>query len=521
MGKCASLNKESKNCNEILKETPQKLDRKLSYGLERQPTIRPSIKARVVEEAKSATIITEPSDHKETKELMEILKAHFLFSIMPEETLKYIIKRMKSYLLEENEIVYLQGNIGVNFFIVIKGKLEETIDGDSVSVIGPKSCFGELGLIQDKERSSTIVTLERTVLKGIDRSSYKKATSSFNEKKHEENLSFIESVQIFKGLNKQQLQRLLQIIVTQKFSNGEKIITEGETGDLFYIIKEGTVHCTKKGVLLKDFSAGEYFGEQALLYKSKRKATITAAGKVLVISIGREDLILALGQRLEKVVYRNTISISFSKNPYAKNLNQGQIANIIEKLEVKSFSPNEILETAGSIKGNTLYIVLKGALVTSNNKFRLYDFIGDEELALENSKRVFKTDLVAEEDSDVALISKKTFENCIGGDLKTVLAKNHLIEVLKNVTLLAILPISKLQMIINVLTIQEFSAGEVIFSQHSQGDKFYIVKEGVAEILKDGVSIRTVETNGFFGERAILLDESRNATIKASTSLKC
>ena len=521
MGKCVSVNQNEANTVLKSQESLRSPDRKHSYMYIRQPTLRHSIKSKVISEAKNAIVTTDPPGPKLAKDLIGILQGHFLFTLMPVEKIKHLIKKMKTYTLEENEIVYTQGNIGINFFIVIKGTLDLQRNDESVSTLNPNDCFGELGLIQDEERDSTVTTLEKSVLRGIDRSSYRQALSFINEKKHEENFNFIKSVPLFKELTNTQLQQLLPILVMQKFTPGQRIVTEGEAGDLLYIVKEGTVHCTKKGVLLRDFNIGESFGEQALLYQSKRKATITAAGKAVLISIGRNDLITALGQKLEKIIYRNTIRIAFSSDQFVKNLSAIQVDLIIDKMEVKSYAEGDLISPQGSPKGEEMVVVLKGQLSMGETKFRHYDIIGSEEIALNNSRKNFKDNLIVDEECDLGIITKSSFENTIGGDIKSVLLKNNLIEILKNVNLFRILPISKLQRMIDVLSVKEFSAGAVIFQQGSNGDGFYIVSEGSVDIIKDGSTIRTVEINGFFGERSVILEEVRTATAKANSHTKC
>ena len=523
MGKCASTPKNTRRSLTSMSGSSPGIGprKRTSMAFERQPTLRPSIKTKVRAEAVTASVSVEPQTPRTVSSLLEILKGHFLFTMMSDGIIKHLIKKMKTYTLEADEIVYKQGDIGINFFIVIKGRLDVRIDDESTSILNPNNCFGELGLIQDKERNSTVITLEKVKLKGIDRSSYREALSSINEKRHEENLTFIESVPILKKLTKYQLQQLLGVIVLQKFSPGQTIINEEETGDLFYIIKEGTVHCTRKGVLLRDFTVGESFGEQALLYQSKRKATIIAAGKVVLISIDRANLIRALGHNLDKIVYQNTIRIAFTKSDFLKNLSPVQVDTLIDKMEMKKYSSGDKIALEGIPRGNELFVIVNGELSCGESKYRVYDMIGDEELRVEDTKKNFRYNLIAEEESDVASIKKIDFEKSIGGAVKTVLGKNQLIEVLKNVNLFRILPLAKLQQMINVLKNQDFGQGENIFQQGSPGDKFFIVKEGSVEIIKDGVSIRKIEANGFFGERSIILEELRTATARAVVPTKC
>ena len=66
-----------------------------------------------------------------------------------------------------------------------------------------------------------------------------------------------------------------------------------------------------------------------------------------------------------------------------------------------------------------------------------------------------------------------------------------------------------------------YSNGQHIFRQGDEGDTFYIVKTGQVLVAKDGVTLRTITKNGFFGERSILLKERRTAGIVAEGEVAC
>jgi CRP-like cAMP-binding protein len=54
-------------------------------------------------------------------------------------------------------------------------------------------------------------------------------------------------------------------------------------------------------------------------------------------------------------------------------------------------------------------------------------------------------------------------------------------------------------------------AGARIFEQGAVGDRFYILAEGLVEIVKDGVGVTAVPPGGYFGEIALLHDVTRQA----------
>ena len=59
----------------------------------------------------------------------------------------------------------------------------------------------------------------------------------------------------------------------------------------------------------------------------------------------------------------------------------------------------------------------------------------------------------------------------------------------------------------------------VLFKQGDMGDKFYLIRQGVVEIIKDDTLIRTQKKGDFFGEMALLTGEPRSATVVAKEDL--
>jgi hypothetical protein len=81
----------------------------------------------------------------------------------------------------------------------------------------------------------------------------------------------------------------------RRFADRERIVAEGDPGDAFYIIAEGTVGVTVRSpqgteLALATLGAGEFFGEVAVIKGRKRTATITAAGPCEVLELTRADL---------------------------------------------------------------------------------------------------------------------------------------------------------------------------------------------------------------------------------------
>jgi NADH dehydrogenase len=99
------------------------------------------------------------------------------------------------------------------------------------------------------------------------------------------------------------------------FQQGDTIIRQGEIGDRFYIIESGEVEILREspGIpdeLLSTRSAGDSFGELALLQDVARTATVRCLTPVNVISFNRKDFLQLTGSsHLFKTHMKNELAI--------------------------------------------------------------------------------------------------------------------------------------------------------------------------------------------------------------------
>jgi cGMP-dependent protein kinase len=63
---------------------------------------------------------------------------------------------------------------------------------------------------------------------------------------------------------------------------------------------------------------------------------------------------------------------------------------------------------------------------------------------------------------------------------------------------------------------QAYTDGQIIVEENAEGGSMFFVKEGMASIVREGNVIRQISKNDYFGERSILLNEVRSATVTAS-----
>ena len=90
----------------------------------------------------------------------------------------------------------------------------------------------------------------------------------------------LEAVPLFAGLNPDELQQIALLFKERHFSAGETVVKEGSDGAAFFLIIEGEAAVSVNGRERTGLSAGDHFGEIALIDEGVRAATITASQRM-------------------------------------------------------------------------------------------------------------------------------------------------------------------------------------------------------------------------------------------------
>lgn len=108
-----------------------------------------------------------------------------------------------------------------------------------------------------------------------------------------ERILFFRRVPLFAALSPSDLKQVAAIAQEESFSDGVTLASEGEAGDVMFIILSGEVRVVttrnQKEVEIARRKAGEYVGEMALISKEPRSATLTSVGNVRALSIDQKS----------------------------------------------------------------------------------------------------------------------------------------------------------------------------------------------------------------------------------------
>ena len=76
----------------------------------------------------------------------------------------------------------------------------------------------------------------------------------------------------------------------EEWPEGKVIVKEGGFSNHFYAIQEGTARVERDGQQIADLGAGDVFGEQGLLERQERSATVVATSEIRLIKIEHWEL---------------------------------------------------------------------------------------------------------------------------------------------------------------------------------------------------------------------------------------
>jgi CRP-like cAMP-binding protein len=257
-----------------------------------------------------AKVVDKPADIRQM--LLGIVSSNVLFSSYTYDEHNAIVDAFDTKKVGTDEFVIRQGESGDNFYVIESGAFDvfvKNASGEPQKVgntLGKGNAFGELALMYNTPRAASIKSLGEGVVWTIDRHTYRQIVVQYKYLRNKQYLGFLKEVEIMgkklgNMMTEVELEKMVISLEREVFQPGDAIIRQGNTGDHFYIIAEGDVGVFKTDQKTMDekkltvLHKGAYFGEQALLKEDVRQASCIAEGRVICLTLAREDFIEMMG----------------------------------------------------------------------------------------------------------------------------------------------------------------------------------------------------------------------------------
>jgi len=393
-------------------------------------------------------------------------------------------------------------------------------------------------------------------------------------KEYQAKMDFLNKVPLMKRLPKDQHPLLADAITIQEFAKGAAIIKQGDAGDEFFVIRQGeaTVHvkddsgATKQVGTLK---AGDYFGENALLRDEVRMATIQAETALSCFKLTRakfQDLGLN-----DKLQFANRRAVGGggggpeteqkTKPPSLKTdadfklisgairgnenlqtittLDDARVQSFIDVMWKEEVAAGTDIIKEGDLNADYFYVVQDGSFDIFVAKEE--EGPGADNFQAKGESKVVSTvskggsfgelallyfvpraaTVKAKENSVVWVIDRQNFKNIL---MKVSDDKiKEYMQYLDGVSNLQALLQDEKKEVATALVEMHFTKDELIVQQGELGNTFYILYDGHVSIIKDGKEVTKLSassshgTTQYFGEGALLTDETRGATVQVAS----
>ncbi len=95
---------------------------------------------------------------------------------------------------------------------------------------------------------------------------------------------------LFKDVEESKLNKIAPFTMLVEFAEGKTIIQEGGFSNDFYAIDDGTAVVERSGEKIAELGPGDVFGEQGLLEKQGRSASVVATSSLRALKIEHWEL---------------------------------------------------------------------------------------------------------------------------------------------------------------------------------------------------------------------------------------
>jgi cAMP-dependent protein kinase regulator len=230
---------------------------------------------------------------------------------------------------------------------------------------------------------------------------------------------------VFSALTQRELMTIIDAFERIEVVPGDAVITQGEEGDYFYVIREGNLHYEVDGKTVGHARKGQSFGELALLYTSPRAATVIADGGCVLYRVDQKTFRYIM--QSQTVQTENDKKELLQGVAFLQDLDPLDIDKLIRALTPRKFEAGEYIVRKGE-EGETFYLIQEGKVRVSDISIGKTDYedqvLGVGEYFGERAlvtKEPRSANVIGRTKGILLVIDRETFEMLVGNLSQLVL----------------------------------------------------------------------------------------------------
>ena len=265
-----STNSKINELPKILEEKPAQLFRNNSTKWKRQAVSGES-SSNIRRQESNRELLKFSKDSSSRHLIRDAICANDFLKNLEKFQVREIVSCMYPKEYDKDDYIIKEGEIGHALFVISDGKLEVTKDGEILGEMSSGTAFGELAILYNCKRTASVRAKEHSKLWVIDRSVFQVIMMRTGITRLKEHIKFLKSVSLLNKLPEEKLSKIADVLQEEIYDEGTVLIREGEHGDTFFIISEGSVQVTQTlnnsetPQLIRSLKKGDYFGEKALV----------------------------------------------------------------------------------------------------------------------------------------------------------------------------------------------------------------------------------------------------------------
>ena len=349
--------------------------------------------------------------------------------------------------------------------------------------------------------------------------SFRDFVENNSTKNYEECRNFINNTSILSHLNEPDKTLIIQSLKIRTFPKGECIQKSNDKFSTMFFVKDGLLqYVNEEGTCVKTLTSGQNFGEIEVLIDINSNYNIITISDCVCYAISVKSLKKMFGHKFRKFIFYNFIKAAFDCSKLFNSMNIIYTKRIFKFFNVVNLNKDNVAYPIGHKKSSKLTIIISGNLINSKTGKKIggpLDILFEDDLLELNEDKInyaiypLNETLFFEGDTEEIL----KYLKCNKFD--DVFNKNLIFKNLSQINLFKAFSPLKLYKLIDLIHIENYKDGEKIIKEGIHGDKFYIVKSGQVEIFQRNIYLRTLNSMEYFGERALLTNEVRSATVTA------
>eukprot|EP00736_Rhodelphis_marinus_P000174 Rmarinus@m.19539 len=240
---------------------------------------------------------------EDANEKRQFLRRVDLLKDLSEAEMTQLVEAMEVEDFNDGQEIIRQGEPGAKFYIIWEGDVKVTQGEKELLRLKRGGHFGERALLTNEPRAASVTAIGNATCLSLSADMFQSMLGSLNDVLDRSLFKMVlQSVPLLKDMDEEGISQIMNALQRHEFHNGDKIISQGDVGDRFYIIIEGSVVCRKtedpadSGLTL---SKGEFFGERALQFEEPRAANVLATADCKLVSLGRNEFQKVQGRMKE------------------------------------------------------------------------------------------------------------------------------------------------------------------------------------------------------------------------------